>query len=339
MFDLQPDRGLDTLMKRTKPVFSFDETVDFDVYKSQLKAKLSELLGIDEIKKNARQKQIEIEYDIKKDGYRLIRFYFNSEILTFIPCYLLIPDTGKKSYPLGITLQGHKSGGMYNSIGVVKDADDEEYQPRGAFALQAVKNGYAALCVELRGMGELVHNLRYRGRCDYEASRALMLGRTILGERVWDIINAIDLCACFPEINLNKIFITGNSGGGTLSFYAACMDERIKLCVPSCAFCTYDMSIMNVPHCICNYIPKAYNYFDMADLASLIAPRKLIIVAGQKDDIFHIDGVREGFKKVEKIYEKVSKEDNCMLIETPKGHYWCEDLVWPAINEAMKKIK
>lgn len=339
MFDLQPDRGLDTLMQKTKQVYAFDENADFKAYKKELKAKLSELLGIDEIQKNKRAIDINIEYDQKKDGYRLIRFYFNSEILTFIPCYLLIPDTGKRSYPLAITLQGHKSGGMYNSIGVVKDADDEEYQPRGAFALQAVQNGYAALCVELRGMGELVHNLKYRGRCDYEASRALMMGRTILGERVWDVMRAIDMCSFFPEINLNKILITGNSGGGTLSFYAACMDERIKLCVPSCSFCPYDKSIMYVPHCICNYIPQAYKYFEMQDLAALIAPRRLVIVAGQKDDIFLIDGVRRGFETVKKIYDKAGKPNNCRLIETPKGHYWCEDIVWPAINEQMALIK
>ena len=56
---------------------------------------------------------------------------------------------------------------------------------------------------------------------------------------------AIDALVMFPQCDTDKILITGNSGGGTMSFYAACFDERIKLSVPSCAFCSYEDSIMN----------------------------------------------------------------------------------------------
>jgi hypothetical protein len=54
---------------------------------------------------------------------------------------------------------------------------------------------------------------------------------------------------------LEKIVITGNSGGGTASFYSACLDERIKISAPSCSFCTYDSSILDIHHCPCNQIP------------------------------------------------------------------------------------
>ena len=43
---------------------------------------------------------------------------------------------------------------------------------------------------------------------------------------------------------LNRLGIMGNSGGGTTSFYAACVDPRIKVCMPSCAFCPYYDSII-----------------------------------------------------------------------------------------------
>ena len=45
------------------------------------------------------------------------------------------------------------------------------------------------------------------------------------GERMWDVSKAIDALAEFPKCDTDKIFITGNSGGGTMSFYAACYDE------------------------------------------------------------------------------------------------------------------
>ena len=63
-----------------------------------------------------------------------------------------------------------------------------------------------------------------------------------------------------------------------------------------------------------------------------------MIVAGKEDKIFPIHGVRKGFKTVEKIYEKENAKENCRLIETPKAHWWCEDIVWKAIKTETEKL-
>jgi dienelactone hydrolase len=241
-----------------------------------------------------------------------------------------------------ITLQGHSSG-FHNSIAEPKTEGDIPYATgRGKFAVQAVQNGYIALAIEQRGMGERRPRERHQNlanMCEYEAHIALLLGRTILGERVWDVSKAIDTLSNFPECDLDKVFITGASGGGTATYYASCFDERIKFSAPSCAFCTYEHSILNWYHCSCNFVPHAYEWFEMQDLACLIAPRNILVIAGKEDEIFPIEGVRKGFETVKKIYEKENAEDNCRLVETPKGHWWCEDIVWNAINEEMAKIK
>jgi len=167
---------------------------------------------------------------------------------------------------------------------------------------------------------------------------ALLLGRTILGERIWDVMKAIDLLPNFNQLDTDKIVITGNSGGGTMSFYAACMDERIKISAPSCAFCSYVESLIYKFHCPCNFIPGAFKWFEMQDLSCLIAPRNLIVIAGELDTIFKIDGVKEGMKTVEKVFAKEGVPENCKLVVTPKAHWWCQDLVWPAINEVATKL-
>ena len=164
------------------------------------------------------------------------------------------------------------------------------------------------------------------------------MGRTILAERVWDVHRAIDLlAAAFPACDTEKVLITGNSGGGTASFYSACYDERIKLCVPSCAFCPYGPSILAMSHCSCNYIPSAFRWFEMQDLAALIAPRHLSIISGAKDNIFPIEGVRKGYATVEKIYAVEGAQDACSLTVTPREHWWCEDIVWPEILRLTKE--
>ncbi len=151
-----------------------------------------------------------------------------------------------------------------------------------------------------------------------------------------DISKAIDMLSHFPECDTDKIVITGNSGGGTASYYAAVYDERIKICVPSCSFCPYKESILRFYHCSCNYISSAYRYFDMQDLAALIAPRKLTIIAGKLDPSFLIGGVERGYETVKKIYEKAGAAQNCKLIETEMGHWWCEDIVWDEIRRLVR---
>ena len=49
---------------------------------------------------------------------------FESENDSFVPCYLLIPDTSKEKYPVAITLQGHTTG-FHNSVGIIIPAEKE----------------------------------------------------------------------------------------------------------------------------------------------------------------------------------------------------------------------
>lgn len=163
----------DGLMKTMEHALAFDEKRDYAEWKEQVREKLSELLRIKQIEKNACPLNMEIEEDIMLDGYRCIRFVFESEKGAFVPCYLCIPDTGKEKYPVAITLQGHSSG-FHNSVGIKKYEKDESYHPRGQFALQAVKNGYAALSLELRAIGE-----RKTGRTNADV---LMCANTSLTE-------------------------------------------------------------------------------------------------------------------------------------------------------------
>lgn len=97
---------------------------------------------------------------------------------------------------------------------------------------------------------------------------AILLGRTLIGERCFDIRCAIDQLSHFPECDTEKIAITGNSGGSTISYYAAAYDSRIGLSMPSCAVCPCRESIAKMNHCSCNYIPGALRYFDMQDIAA-----------------------------------------------------------------------
>lgn len=339
MFDTELNHDL--LVAKMQQKLAYSPSENYDEWRKKLKEKFIELTGLDEIEKNACPLNLQIEWEKEKEGFRIVRFTFDSEVGETVPCYLVIPNLGKEKYPVAITLQGHSTG-FHLSIEEYKEGDENyKEKGRGGFAMQAARNGFIALAIEQRGMGERKTHSGNRHpmyMCRYASLLAFEIGRTILGERMWDVHKAIDALAAFPECDLDKILITGNSGGGTMSYYAACYDERIKLSVPSCSFSPYKESILSIAHCPCNYIPSAYKWFEMQDLSCLIAPRNLVVVTGKEDDIFPIDGVRRGFETVKKIYEANGVAENCSLVETPKGHWWCEDIVWDAINAQAKRL-
>ena len=329
----------DMLMKKTKPILAYDETKDFDTWREQVREKFLELLG--DMPEERCDLNIRVEWEKEHETFYEKRMIFSSEETFDVPCHLWIPKNVKLPCPVVICLQGHTSG-MHISMGRAIYPEDAEHISGGDrdLAVQAIRNGYAALIMELRGMGELKSQAALGERpacftfCEYAAATASLLGRTLIGERAWDISRAVDLLETFPDlVDTKKILLTGNSGGGTATYYAACFDSRISMALPSSSICAFKSSIVWKRHCMCNYIPKLGKYMDMGELACLIAPRPLVLVVGVHDWGFHIDGSREVAGVAQKIYEKVGAADQFRYIEGPEGHRYYADLSWPVIHE------
>lgn len=338
----------DILRDNAKRKLAYREDNDLEEWKKSVREKFIQLFGIDRISENICDLNVSVEDEVDKGSYRQIRFTFESEKGAVMPCYLLLPHKIEKKIPLAILVQGHSTG-FHNSIGEPKFEEDKKNHPRVCWGIQAVENGFAALCMEQRAFGELGSPRSYgedvvfkprTQTCAFASLTAFNLGRTLIGERVWDVSRAIDAVKTFEDlgIDMDKIMITGNSGGGTASYYSACYDERIKYSVPSCAFCSFKKSIMDIEHCACNYVPFIMDWFEMEDVSVLIAPRNLTVVAGKRDKIFPIEGVYDSFDTVKKIYKRMGAENNCDLLETPKDHYWCDDLVWEQVRKDAEKM-
>ncbi len=307
---------------------------DFTIWQIEARKKLEELLGLPYEFCND---SLEIEYDIIHNTHKEIRFTFQSEKGYFVPCHLLIPIENEHPRPIVICLQGHSSG-MHISLGKPKFKGDEEDIADGDrdFALGVLKKGFCALTIEQRGLGESGGNpLSGIPQCYNHTMANLLIGRTTIGERVWDVCRAIDVMEkYFSDIfDKNNIICLGNSAGGTTTFYTACLDKRIKTAIPSCCFASYDDSIAAMYHCSCNYIPNIRKFFDMGDLGGLIAPRTLLIVSGEKDTIFPIDSAKKSFETVKTLYDKAG--GICRHIIGPDGHRFYYDLVWEMYDKTL----
>ncbi len=319
------------VVKNSKPALSFDETKNFDVWRAAAYDKLLSLLGLPLVTGDG----FEIEYKTEKEGHTEYRFIVETEPGYLVPCHLLIPSSREEKISLTICLSGHGSG-MHIALGVSKtekDVKSLEEWPHRAMALRSLREGRAALVIEARNFGEA--SLKGIGTSCTEAAKiALLMGRTTIGERVWDAMRVLDAVSeNFDMIDMSNIVCTGNSGGGTAAYYLSALDERITVCAPSCSVCTYEGSIIAMEHCMCNHIPSIRKYFEMGDLAGLIAPRRLVIAAGELDEIFPIDETKKNFETIKRIYDSLGVSDNTALVIGDKGHYNYADLLWSKIHE------
>jgi dienelactone hydrolase len=240
--------------------------------------------------------------------------------------YLLIPDELDAPAPGFVCIPGHGRG-VDEIVGIDERGRDRDHLDgyQHDFAVQCAQKGYVTLALEPIGFGHRRDEAaRQRGpgasSCQPAAGAALLLGETMVGWRAWDALRAVDLLAERPEVDPARIGMMGISGGGTITLYAAALDDRIRAAFLSGSFCTYRDSIFSIQHCIDNYVPGILNWFEMPDLAALIAPRFLFVENGVEDPIFPEAGVKSALRRVEAAYKALGVPDRVASAFFPAGH-------------------
>ncbi|MCR5040823.1 MAG: lysophospholipase [Clostridia bacterium] len=305
---------------------------DYAVWQKNARKKLHELLGLDKFERC--DPVLRIESVEEKDSYTETWMTFNTEPGYSALCVRLEPKTRSKGFM--ICLQGHSTG-MRNSLGI-NVVGGEENEPRARskdFAVQAVNQGYTAMALEQRCFGE-------RGGtpypdCTHASMLSLLRGRTMIGERVWDVSRLVELINDSFNPDGLPIYVMGNSGGGTATVYSAAANEKLAGAIPSCAVCSWRESIAYTWHCVCNYVPGIANFFDMGDIAGLIAPRIYVQVNGREDDIFLLHGAEECFETAKKVFEAAGASDKCALVVGEGGHRFYPDPAWKVFADLTAK--
>ena len=265
----------------------------------------------------------------------ITKIVYTSEPYADVPAYVCLPRDAVPPYTFMICLQGHSTG-MHVSIARAWENESEPFSVAGDrdFALGCLARGVAALCIEQRSFGERREQVQQQVSphgCHDAVMQALLLGKTLVGERVYDVDRGIDYLASRGDVAMDRVGIMGNSGGGTTTIYAAALLPRLAFAMPSCSLCTFADSIMAIYHCGDNYVPGILKYADMSDVLGLFAPRPVVVVAGREDPIFPIAGVRQAFEHLRSIYTACGADDHCHLVVGDEGHRFYAAQAWPVM--------
>ena len=260
-----------------------------------------------------------------------------------VPAYVCLPKDVAPPYTYMICVQGHNSG-MHHSIGVQRE---DETQPLDGvldrdYGIECMRRGMAALCIEQRAFGERREQKqqnKFPQICHDTAVHALMLGRTLTGERVYDVDRGLDYLALRGDANMKLIGIVGNSGGGVISMYSAALLPRIAFSMLGSSFCRFQESVMSIRHCTDNYIPGLFIVADMPDIVGLMAPRPVVIVNGREDDLFPIRATRQAFRSLQRIYDACGAKGRCHLVVGDGGHRFYADDAWPVMLTEIRRLQ
>lgn len=257
--------------------------------------------------------------------------------------FWLLKPKGTGPFPVALVSNGHGSSrgaaGIYTSEASKRHALAEDRD----VGVQAASRGFLAIIPSTRGIGEdpqafAVVDLEGRDggkSCIAHNWHAIAAGRTLMGERVWDIMKFIDWAATLPEADTKTVFMTGNSGGGMLTTYAAAIDERITIASPSSSFDDFFAPSGNLTHCQCNHFPGMARFGQFWDITGLIAPRPLLTVTGVKDPAHPVAETRHAAEEVKRIYTAAGVPNRYDHQFGSAGHRFYKDLMWDFVSKAL----
>lgn len=188
-----------------------------------------------------------------KGSYVLEEIELNSTPERRIKALVTRPKTEGK-HPAVVCIHGH--GGNRHVV------HDPASLYRG-FAKDLAERGYVTISTDV-GQHEV-----------YEE------GRTLMGERLWDLIRCADYLTTLDQVDSERMGCGGLSLGGEMAMWLGAMDPRMKGTVSSGFLTTVEN--MQDGHCMCWDFPGFSENFTFSDIYALIAPRALLCQIGAKE--------------------------------------------------------
>jgi dienelactone hydrolase len=308
----------------------------WEAKRQEVRAQLWQLLG----RLPPRPKTLRVQTLSSEDRGEFVvqKFQFDNEAGSMVRGYMLLPKRASGRLP-GI-LYCHWHAGEYD-LGKEElfQAKHTPEEPGPALA----RRGYVVVAIDASGFGERNGQGpdgpgERDGRAEETAAKFnLWVGRTFWGMLIRDDLIALDYLVSRPEVDPERIGVTGMSMGATRSWWLMALDERIKTGVAIACLTRYQSLIEHGSiheHDIGYFVPGMLNHFDSEAVVALIAPRPMLFQTGDRDGGSPVDGIHAIESAVRPFYKLYGREgDFQSLIYPGLGHVytpemWAKTLAW-----------
>ena len=286
---------------------------EFRTWQMRSRETLRNLLGLEKMDDCALEPVI--DEVVFQDAILRYHILLRTEPDITLSAYLLVPASAGADTPVFLCPPGHNGAGKYTVAGVrgARAIEESIEKYNYDFGWQLARLGYVAFCPDVRGFGErreMLEDTReiplaMKGDCYWLAHMGEPIGIPVLGMLSWDLMRCVDFLQEYTMTkdgklrhltdgahtdweamrwNPEHIIAFGFSGGAMQSLYLSALDERIHASFLSGYMYGFRDSLLQMNrNCSCNYVPHLMEHFDMGDIASLIAPRRLMIQSCRED--------------------------------------------------------
>ena len=149
---------------------------------------------------------------------------------------------------------------------------------------------------------------------------SLLVGDGSMRYFVKDGMRGIDYLVSRPEVDAERIGMTGCSGGGTVTTFTSALEPRIKVAAPSCYMQTFRALIPgstgDSEQSNPNFIASG---LDQADMVEMFAPKPWLITS-TKEDFFTPAAAKPVYEEARKFYYLYGAEDGVKWVIGEGGH-------------------
>ena len=183
-----------------------------------------------------------------------------------------------------------KSGRGSTVLYLTDDGGDDVVAEPGSMD-RLLDAGHAVCAITLRGTGLTTPRFPHGGPEYYDASvhlderfawTCLVMGRPVIGQRVWDTLRAVDYLVSRPDVDATQIRIVGVGSAGLAAMMAALLDDRVRSVLVDRTLASY-MSIVESESYsthLAYFVPGILRSFDLTQIAAAMSPRACWILNG-----------------------------------------------------------
>ncbi len=248
---------------------------------------------------------------IDRDAYTIEKVFFASMPGHYVSGNLYRPKGKTGKLPGVLCPHGHWQNGRFferpeelaraeMKIGAEQSLNGARYPLQARCAMLA-RMGCVVVHYDMVGVADSQPIPHAQGFADAAAELRL---QSAMGLQTWNSIRALDFLLSLPEVDSQRIGVTGASGGGTQTFMLCAIDDR-----PAVAFPAVMVSTDMQGGCVCENASYLRQYTGNIELAGLFAPKPLGMT-GAHD--WTIDIERKGLPELKALYRLYGKEDHVM---------------------------